>query len=416
MRIFSLFGLALTVGLMACDNAASDIDSDAKSTRQTAKQMQHPNNGDEAPTADQASASTPPPPKTGQYRLLGIVDPDLNNMVVFALKVPRDWQATQWFRRQWEGSTPHRQIYVGFRSPDGAQQVEYLPARDYLLTDGPMAQQNRQMKQQMGMSDQPSPSEMAPVPALTYLKRFVLPQLAQQGLGLRSLGNEREIAPHPGRTTSNGPPPTESSASVDGVLANGRQVRLEVRLFVARGRIGDDTYVGWSAIPSITQTTGDLAATYVHTKAAQESIVNNPAWEKQNSAMSQQMHQNAMQHNTQFQEQMTAGHNQRMANIAATGAANTARFNERMTAMDQNMANWQTQQASGDRQHEAYVDNVVRNETKFENSATGERVKLDNRYDHAYTDNQGRYYLSNTPIQVSDVNWQELSKVSSNDY
>ena len=112
----------------------------------------------------------------------------------------------------------------------------------------------------------------------------------------------------------------------------------------------------------------------------------------------------------------TAAHNQRMRDIAAAGAANTARFNERMKAMDQNMANWQANEARKDGQHEAYVDNVIRNETKYENTTTGERVKLDNRYDHTYTDAKGNYYQSNTPIRATDVNWQELSKVSLNDY
>jgi hypothetical protein len=112
----------------------------------------------------------------------------------------------------------------------------------------------------------------------------------------------------------------------------------------------------------------------------------------------------------------TAAHNQRMRDIAAVGAANTARHNDRMNAMDQRMASYQANEARKDGQHEAYVDNVIRNETKYENPGTGQRVKLDNRYEHAYTDGKGNYYQSNTPIRASEVNWQELGKVSLNDY
>ncbi|WP_035563079.1 hypothetical protein [Hymenobacter sp. IS2118] len=423
MRPFPFSLLTLAVGLIACGSAASDVDTAAQDIRQTDNQMENSRpEPDAVPNAGQAAAQAPPP-KTGQYRLLGIVDPDFNNMVAYALKVPRGWQTKQTFRREWEGTMSHIQATLSYRSPDGTQQVDYLPVREYMFSEGPMTEQNRMMAQQMGMPQNTNPHELAPMPALTYVKRFLLPQLAQQGLALRNVGNERSIAPHPS-TKPNQSQNMESIASVDGVLPNGHQARIEVRMVSGHQQMGSDVFYSWVVVPSITQTSGDnLAATYAHTKTTQESIVNNPAWQQKNNELMQQgqqasrrQHEATMAGIAAMTAANTAAHNQRMGDIAAAGAANTARYNDRMDAMDQNMANWQAGQASNDRQHEAYVDNVIRNETKYENPNTGERVKLDNRYDHAYTDGKGTYYQSNTPIRASDVNWQELGKVSRSDY
>ena len=65
-----------------------------------------------APAA--SAASTPPsaPARTSPYRLLGILDPDRELMVAFALKMPGDWRAKQEFHRKWEGAVGLPQIYL----------------------------------------------------------------------------------------------------------------------------------------------------------------------------------------------------------------------------------------------------------------------------------------------------------------
>lgn len=418
--------LALAIGVMACGNAATGADADDQKGRvaaQSAHQMEAIDNA-ENPADGQPTQGKPQPPKTGQYRLLGVVDPDFDNMVAFALKVPRGWQVNQSFKRVWDGAVPNAQIYISFRSPDAAQRIDYLPLNAYIYSDGPGIQSLRQQKQQMGIDPRMAPNELAPMPALTYVKRILLPQLAQNGVQLRDIGNERSTPAHPSKTSAG---VTESSASVDGVLPNGRKVRVEARMALSQLPSNGDTFYSWSAVPSITQTSGDLAATYAHTKTAQESIVSNPAWQKKNgelmtkgyqanSEISRRNHEATMGNIAANTAANTAAHTRRMGDIAAAGAANTARFNDRMKTMDQNMANHQANEARKDGQHEAYVDNVIRNETKYANPSTSDQVKLDNRYEHAYTDGKGNYYQSNTPIRASDVNWQELGKVSLNDY
>ena len=421
MRLLLFSPLTFVLGLMACGNAATDTAGQpGQATQQAANASGNPA---AAPASYQESGQTPPPAK-GPYRLLGITDPDFNNMVAFALKVPTGWQTQQSFRREWDGPTPHIKVNVGFRSPDGTQQVEYLPLREYAFAEGPSQQQARQMEQQTGMPHLGLPNELAPMSALEYLRSRLLPELARQGMALRNVGNPREAAPH-AAAKSPDPGRRESSASLDGVLPNGHQARVEVRLGMSQMDAGNgDTFYGWSVVPSVTQTSGNnLAATYAHTKIAQESIVSNPAWLKKNGELQQQgqqasrqQHEARMQQSEQFGQQMTAGHNQRMANIAEQGAANTARHNERMGNMDQQMADYKAADASRDRQHEAYVDNAINNETKYADPSTGQRVKLDNRYNHSYSDGKGTYYQSNTPIEPGNVNWQELQQVSRSDY
>lgn len=421
MRFLPFSCLGLAWALLACDQAKPTT-AEAGGTSSPAMQ-QAPAAAHDDPTGPPAVGAAAP--AKGPYRLLGITDPDLGNMVAFALKVPTGWPVRQSFRREWEGAVPHNKISIAFRSPDGTQQVEYLPLSEYVYADGPMTQQLRLQKQQMGMTDtRMTANELPPMPAAQYLRQYLLPQLAQQGLALRNVGNPRETAPH--RTAGSNRP--ESSASVDGVLPNGHPARVEVRMWLSQQQNQGETYYSWAVVPSITQTSGnDLAATYAHTQVAQESIVPNPAWQAKtaelaqrgyaaNSDASRRQHEANMQQQEQFGQQMTAGHNQRMNDIARQGAANTARHNERMAGMDQQMASSQATEASRDRQHEAYVDNVVRNETKYADPGTGERTKLDNRYDHAYTDGQGTYYQSNTPIEPGNVNWQQLQQVSQSDY
>ena len=362
----------------------------------------------EAAAPDQAAPAQAP------YRLLGVYDPGLK-MLAWAMKVPRDWQVQQSYEREWNGSLPHDKVYLRFNSPDGAQQIEYLPYRQYVFSDGPAQQQMHAQMQAAGFQPPRRPNELAPMPALAYLKQVLMPQLTQQGLPLRSLGNERQTSPQPDGQS------TRSTASIDGVLPNGRKVRVECRVWMKPPmRNGTDVGYAWGVVPSITQTSGELAATYAHTRVAQESITNNPAWLRRNQELSDRGLQanvaTMKQNDADFQAAMRHNHEARMAGIARVGAITTARHNERMAAMDQKMAEYQANSTSRDRQHEYYLDNVVRGETKMVNPGTGERVKLDNTYQHSYTDNQGHYYQSNTPINAGSLNWQELQQVTLKNY
>ena len=368
-----------------------------------------------ATAMSEAAAPDQVKPANAPYRLLGVYDPGLQ-VLAWAMKVPRDWQVQQSYQREWNGALPSDKVYLRFNSPDGKQQIEYLPYRQYVFSDGPTQRQMQAQMQQMGMQVPRKPNEMPPMSALAYLKQVLVPQLAQQGLKLQGLGNELQTPARPGDAQH-----PEAKASIDGMLANGRKVRVECRLWAnAPLRNGADVIYGWGVVPSITQTNGDLATTYAHTRVAQESITSNPEWKRRNQELSNRGLQANLatmrQNNDAFEATMRRNHEARMAGIAASGAANTARHNERMAAMDNQMASYQANSASQSSQHEYYVDNAIRGETKMQNPSTGERVKLDNSYQHSYSDGQGHYYQSNTPINAGSVNWQELQQVTLKNY
>jgi hypothetical protein len=102
-----------------------------------------------------------------------------------------------------------------------------------------------------------------------------------------------------------------------------------------------------------------------------------------------------------------------MADIQAQGAANTARHNDRMNAMDNNMRSWEQQQASQDRQHTKYVQTIREVETYRDANGT---VELSSGYNQAWSRGDGSYILSNSPnfdpsSVFQDQNWTEMKQV-----
>lgn len=103
-----------------------------------------------------------------------------------------------------------------------------------------------------------------------------------------------------------------------------------------------------------------------------------------------------------------------MNDIQAQGAANTARHNERMGAMDQQMRSWEQQQSSQDRQHTQFVKAIREVET-YNDGANG-RVELSSGYDHAWSRGDGSYILSNSPnfdpsSVFQDQAWKPMEQV-----
>ena len=108
----------------------------------------------------------------------------------------------------------------------------------------------------------------------------------------------------------------------------------------------------------------------------------------------------------------TRAHQQRMADIARQGAASTARFEQRMADMDTSMRAWETQQASRDRSHTAFVQTIREVETW--QGADG-KVELSSGYGQAWSRGDGTYILSNSPTfdprsAMLDQQWQELKR------
>ncbi len=420
MRYPKLSLLPLVVSLMACSAGVSN-ESTADGQADGPIETTMDEAGSEAPPVSVSDQPNQAPSSKGdQYQLLGIKDPDFGIMAV-AMKIPRGWLSKQAFQREWNGAMPINKIYIVFRSPDAKQQIEYFPVSQYVYSDGPGPNNLRMQKRSMGIDTRMAENELPPMSALIYLKRYVLPQMAQNGVTLQDIGNARETAPHADPAPGSNEPRMASSASVDGVLPNGNQARVEIRLVWFETRNNQDTYYTWWATPSITQTgSDDLAATYAHTQTAQDTIVYNPEWlskdraliEKGNQATLASMRSNhavAMEGIAQWGRISRANSAASMARIKSNAAASAER-------QEQIIAGSNARMAQNDRQNELFTDAVINGEAKYSNPDSGERVKLDSSYNHTYTDNGGNYFQSNTPLQPGEVNWQEMEKVPFDDY
>jgi hypothetical protein len=149
------------------------------------------------------------------------------------------------------------------------------------------------------------------------------------------------------------------------------------------------------------------------------SMRTNPAWKEavdgyfaELGRQQDRIHHQRMAAIDQNTRNMTAQHKQRMADIQAQGAANTARHNDRMNAMDNNMRNWEQQQASNDRQHTRYIQTIREVETW--QGSTGS-VELSSGYEQAWSRGDGTYILSNKPgfdpaAAFQDQSWTEMKR------
>ncbi|MBM3844842.1 MAG: hypothetical protein FJ405_00970 [Verrucomicrobia bacterium] len=407
--------MVLVSTLVACSEAstANKRSTDGKEATASPKPgdaASEPRTVKVAPNPSAGTAPAQAPARTSPYRLLGILDPDRERMVAFALKIPSDWRAKQEFHRKWEGAVGIPQIGITLTAPDGRSQIVYFPSTQYLFSEGPMTSNLRAQKRSLGLPEQGSPNEIAPMPPVQYLRQIFLSTLAQNGTTLVNLGNEK-TAPQ----TRDEKGQIQSRGSIDGTLPNGKRARIEARISQASQQIGTDTYHSWSVVPSITQTSsGDLEAIHAHTRIAQDSIVQNPAWLKleqeaqargyqANQDASRQQHEATMAQIQANTEAMTRGHQQRMDAIRQFGEANTARFNQRMENMD--------------REQRIRVD-TIRGESKYVNPTTGQQVKVEDGYKHVYSSQQhpNLFLGTDTPINSGTLDWQELQKVSLQDY
>ena len=343
---------------------------------------------DSATTTSPAAAMSPSTAPPAPYEVRGIIDPGIDNEIAFALKIPRGWQMQQSFTREWNGATPVAQIYARIASPDGQRQIEFLPERPYYFVDGPMARNMRQMAAMSGMPPQHNAYELAPMPALAYVKQVLLPHLAQRGLRLQASGEHQQALP-----PLNGA--HRSSGYVDGRLPNGRLARVECVITTTSNPMNGEVYYNWSALPTITQAAAaDLPATFAYVGAARASLVYNPGWVRQN----QQLVSNGQQSNQEETRKRQA--------IQRDLQEHQRKTNEEITANRQH----------SEAQRNAAFSDMMRGEARYDDPSTGQRVQTEDRYSHVYQDRSGVLHGSNAPLDAGAMDWQELQRVETKDY
>src|SRR5687767_3381702 len=120
MRLVSFFAAALVLSGAGCNKSSTgETSSTAESSAPDASAAAPASDetltiAEAAPVKTGIAAATPPVPSPLRkpYRLLGILDPDRDRMVAFALKIPAEWRAQQEFHRQWEGAVGLPQISI----------------------------------------------------------------------------------------------------------------------------------------------------------------------------------------------------------------------------------------------------------------------------------------------------------------
>jgi len=351
----------------------------------TGNDKANPANPDVQQTSSEDSPGKPQAP--GPYELHGILDPGMNNMVAFAIQTPTGWPMQQSFTRKWNGSTPINQVYIKMASPNQAEVIELLPYSPYFYADGGMARQARESAAQMGVSLPPQPYEMAPVQPIVYIKKILLPQLAQNGIQLNITG-ENDLP------TKQEQQQAVYTGYVDGQMADGTKLRIDCIVSITTTNLNGEVYYNWNAMPSIVQSKTDIKAVYAHVTHARRSLMMNPAWEAENARL------------VQKGNNINQDINKKNAAIVKDYQDHTQRVIDE-THADRN--------ASADRRNEAFGD-VIKGETKYENTETGQRVKLLDQYNHVYQDKQGNFYGSQTAIDKNAFNWEELQRVETKKY
>jgi hypothetical protein len=321
------------------------------------------------------------------YELHGIIDPGMNNMVSFALQTPTNWKMQQSFTRRWNGSTPINQIFIRCVSPDQSSMIEFLPYTPYYYADGPTTRSLRATANSYGIQ-QVHNGELQPMYPVDYIKRIVLPQLAQKGLQLR-ISNEKTL---PGTQTS--ATTQKITGYVDGIGSDGKQVRVDCVINVTTTNMNGEIYYNWTAFPSVTISNGNVDAVYSHIEYARNSVKFNPAWERQNS-------------------QLVRNGNIANDDINRRNAEMTRDYYNHVQKTGEDIADMRNK--SSDRRNEAFRD-VIGGQAKFESTETGERVKLSDTYNHVYKDKQGNYHGSDDQVNSAQFDWEELQRVETKNY
>ena len=172
------------------------------------------------------------------------------------------------------------------------------------------------------------------------------------------------------------------------------KVRIDCYINLTTTRLNSETYYTWEALSSVSQSRKNIDEAYAAVTHGRKSVVFNPAWLKQ----IQQLATNGNIANSEI-DRKNAAINKDYSDY--TNKIITETYNERSK--------------SNDRNSEAFSD-MMRGDAKYENTETGERMKLSDMYNHVYQDRQGNNYGSNTPVDAGQFDWKELQRVETKNY
>lgn len=352
----------------------------------------------------------------------------------FSVLIPKGWKHEGGV--VWKSLQECRAEMVGAKyqitSPDGAIRFQSLQPHNWSASSEPMMMQMLQMQAAQGGCDVGGPMsaeeylrqvfvpgemqgatvvEVKPNPEV---ERLLAEQTAAIQAGMQQYGGQTDVRPSAISARVKWSDGTEGIV----LLSLRNVVTTTQNMYTGQMQQMSMTSVverSWLRFPAARR---DEAETFLANMKS--SVRTNPAWKDavenyfaELGRQQERQHHIIMDGIDRNTRNMTAAHEQRMGDIAAQGAANTARHNNRMGAMDQNMRSWEQQQAAQDRQHTRYVQTIREVETYRDANGT---VELSSGYDQAWSRGDGTYILSNKPgfdpsSVFQDQNWQEMKMV-----
>jgi len=337
-------------------------------------------------------------------------------MPAFSVLIPTDWKFEGEVRYGKGVGNPDDLARLAFRatSPDGKLAVEMFPGWSWTWADDPMMRQAMQNQNAMTAQMGGARAEIGPpMSARDFLTRVAVPRLRP---GAKVLGIEP--IPDLDQALQAQVKQAQTMAAQAGVQMRLKADQARAHITLGSGKAPAEewiTAVVWvraTAMPSMNP--GAQSATY---QSSTESMFGLrappgelPAHENLFHAVTStaRIDPTWQARLTQVQLNMSAaniqGARDRSKIIAESGEATRKSIKE----------GYEARQKSLDRSAERYSD-AMRGLQTYHNPTTGEDVKLDNSYSHAWVSGNGEYVVSSTPGfnpgQVLQGNWTELQPV-----
>jgi len=339
-------------------------------------------------------------------------------MPAFSVLIPTDWKFDGEVHYGKGVGNPEDLARLAFRatSPDGRLAIEMFPGWSWTWADDPMMRQAMQSQNAMTAQMGGARTEVGPpMSARDFLTRVAVPRLRP---GSKLLGTEP--VPDLDQALQAQVKQAQAMAAQAGVQMRLKADLARARIQVASGKAEEwITAVVWvrtTAMPSMNPRTGQMgqAATYQSSTDSLYGLRAPPGELPANEKLFRAVLSTARVDPTwqarinQVQLNMQAsniqGARDRSKIIAQSGEAQRKAIDEGYDAHQKSQA----------RSAERYSD-AMRGLQTFHNPATGEDVKLDNSYAHAWASGNGEYVLSSSPGfnpgQVLQGSWTELQPV-----
>ena len=341
-------------------------------------------------------------------------------MPAMSVLIPTGWSFDGEVRLAQRIGDPADLVKLAFRSasPDGRLAIEMFPGWSWSWADDPMMRQAMQNQNAMAARMGGAAVEVAPpMSARDFLARVAVPRLRP---GAKVLGIEP--IPDLDQTLQTQVKQAQAVATQAGVQMRirGDQARARIAITSGKGQaeewITAVVYTRSTAMPSMNPATGQMAQSALHQSTADSlfglrappgelpaneklfrtvlgTVRVDPVWQARVAQVQASMQANNVQ-----------GARDRSRIIAQS--------NEEIQKMIRESHDTKTR--SQDLNSERWSD-AMRGVQTYRNPVTGENVKLDNSYAHAWANGNGEYVLSSSPGfnpgQVLQGTWTELQPV-----